>query len=114
MHVLLCASLPFWEDDRKLRKTRVCNEPLDLDSNNFLKNISQSKRVIRLNTRYDYVSKQYLRKLRRLYNARNYDLTAMTMLQILSDDDDKFAMPCLITYLKLLLDSTDIFGLCGN
>ena len=40
MHALLSAKLPFFSDDRKELKRQACTEPLDLDSNRRLKNLS--------------------------------------------------------------------------
>ena len=42
MTVLLSAKLPFFEEDRKERKRRVCNEPLDLEANSFMARQSDS------------------------------------------------------------------------
>ena len=39
--VLLSAKLPFWDDDRKERKRRVCTEELDLETIPFLCEISE-------------------------------------------------------------------------
>ena len=41
MHALLSARLPFYSDDRKELKRRVCTEPLNLDSNRMLRNLSE-------------------------------------------------------------------------
>ena len=41
MTVLLSAKLPFFDNDRKERKRRVCTEPLDLESCNFMANLSE-------------------------------------------------------------------------
>ena len=35
MHALLVALPPFWDEDRKTRNRKVCEEELDLDSNPF-------------------------------------------------------------------------------
>ena len=40
LHVSLTATPPFWEDDRKQRNERVCNEPFDPSSNQFLAGLS--------------------------------------------------------------------------
>lgn len=40
MHVLLSAKLPFFDEDRKERKRRVCNEPLDLEEDQYLADLS--------------------------------------------------------------------------
>ena len=40
MSVLLSAKLPFWDDDRKDRKRRVCTEPLNLEANSFMSRLS--------------------------------------------------------------------------
>ena len=41
MTVLLSARLPFFDEDRNERKRRVCTEPLDLDSCNFMSRLSE-------------------------------------------------------------------------
>ena len=41
MYVLTSAKLPFWDDDRRERKQRVCNEPLDLEADSALAGLSQ-------------------------------------------------------------------------
>ena len=33
LHVLLSATPPFWDEDRKERNRKVCTEPLDLQQN---------------------------------------------------------------------------------
>ena len=35
LHVLLTASPPFWDDDRKQRDRMVCHQPLDLEGNAY-------------------------------------------------------------------------------
>ena len=41
MTVLLSAKLPFFEEDRKERKRRVCTEPLDLEACEYMSSLSQ-------------------------------------------------------------------------
>ena len=41
MHALLSAMLPFQCDNRKELKRRACTEPLDLESNRRLRNLSE-------------------------------------------------------------------------
>ena len=41
MTVLLSAKLPFFDEDRKERKRRVCTEPLDLEACEYMANLSQ-------------------------------------------------------------------------
>ena len=40
MHALVSAQLPFWDEDRKQRKIKVCNEALDLTENFHLSALS--------------------------------------------------------------------------
>ena len=40
MHALISAQLPFWDEDRKQRKQKVCNEALDLTENFYLSALS--------------------------------------------------------------------------
>ena len=42
MHALLSAKLPFSCENRKELKRRVCTEPLNLDSDRNLRNLSES------------------------------------------------------------------------
>jgi serine/threonine protein kinase len=42
MHVLLTATPPFWNDDRKERTRKVCHEPLDLENNQYMAKLSDS------------------------------------------------------------------------
>ena len=42
MTVLLSANIPFWDDDRKVRKNRVCTEPLNLEQDRFMARLSES------------------------------------------------------------------------
>lgn len=42
MHVLLTATPPFWNEDRKERTRKVCNEPLDLEHNQYMAKLSDS------------------------------------------------------------------------
>ncbi len=42
LHVLLTASPPFWDDDRKQRDRKVCHETLDLEANVFTARLSAS------------------------------------------------------------------------
>lgn len=42
MTVLLSANIPFWDDDRKARKNRVCTEPLNLEKDRFMARLSES------------------------------------------------------------------------
>lgn len=42
LHVLLCATPPFWDDERSIRNKKVCEEQLDLESNQFLCSLSDS------------------------------------------------------------------------
>ena len=46
MNVLLSAKLPFFEEDRKERKRRVCTEPLNLKADAFLARISEPAKDI--------------------------------------------------------------------
>ena len=42
LHVLLTATPPFWDDDRKERTRKVCNEPLDLQQNQYMSKLSDA------------------------------------------------------------------------
>ena len=42
MFVLLTAQLPFWDANRRERKRRVCTEPLDLNCDNSVRQLSPS------------------------------------------------------------------------
>ena len=42
MTILLSARLPFFDEDRKERKRRVCTEPLDLEACNYMAKLSDS------------------------------------------------------------------------
>lgn len=42
MYVLTSARLPFWDDDRRERKQKVCNEALDLEADSATAVLSQS------------------------------------------------------------------------
>ena len=46
MTVLLSAKLPFWDDDRKERKRRVCFEPLNLEENSLMSCLSENAKDI--------------------------------------------------------------------
>ena len=40
MFVLLTAQLPFWDNDRRERRRRVCKEALDLESDDLARELS--------------------------------------------------------------------------
>ena len=42
LHVLLSATPPFWDEDRKERNRKVCNDPLDLQQNQYTAKLSDS------------------------------------------------------------------------
>lgn len=47
LHVLLTATPPFWDDDRTTRNERVCNEPLNLQGDQYLSVLStQAKNLL--------------------------------------------------------------------
>ena len=42
LHVLLSATPPFWDEDRKERNRKVCTEPLNLQQNQYMAKLSDS------------------------------------------------------------------------